>query len=69
MNNAIEPLGEANPLTIQTLYQVLTAASSNDQQQVKTGAQQLQNWEKQPGLYSLLQVGATIGIESSYLSS
>ncbi len=60
MNGAIELSGEANPLTIQTLYQALTSASSNDQQQVKTGAQQLQNWEKQPGFYSSLQVGATI---------
>ncbi len=60
MNGAFELSGQANPLTIQTLYQVLTSASSNNQQQVKTGAQQLQNWEKQPGFYSSLQVGTTI---------
>ena len=59
MNGAIELSGQANPLTIQTLYQVLTSASSTDQQQVKAGAQQLQNWEKQPGFYSSLQVEAT----------
>ena len=56
MNGPIEVSGEANPLTTQTLFRVLTSASSTHQQQVKTGAQQLQNWEKQPGFYSSLQV-------------
>ena len=60
MNGAIEVSGEANPLTVQTLYQVLTSASSTDQQQVKTGAQQLQNWEKHSGFYGSLQVRAAI---------
>lgn len=60
MNGAIELSGEANPLELQTLYQVLTSASSNNQQQVKTGTQQLQNWERQPGFYSSLQVGIII---------
>ena len=61
MNGVIELTGEANPLTIPTLFQVLSSASSIDQQQVQTGAQQLQNWEKQPGFYSSLQVGDFIG--------
>lgn len=55
MNFSIEV--EANqPLTIQTLYNVLASASSADPQQVLTGAQQLSNWEKQQGYYSSLQV-------------
>ena len=65
MNGAIEVSGEANPLTAQTLYQALTSASSTNQQQVKTGTQQLQNWEQQPGFHSSLQVRATM-IDSSF---
>lgn len=56
MNGAVELPGEANPLNLQTLYQVLTGASSADQQKVKTGTQQLHNWEKHSGYYSSLQV-------------
>jgi len=55
MNFAIEVPAEANPLTTQTLFHVLQSASSNDQQQVKTGTQQLQHWEVSPGFFSLLQ--------------
>jgi len=55
MNFAIEAPAEANPLTIENLHHVLQSASSNDQHQVQTGAQQLQNWEKSPGFYSSLQ--------------
>lgn len=53
---AIEVPAEANPLTTENLHRVLTSASSTDQQQLKTSAQQLQNWEKQSGYYSSLQV-------------
>ncbi|KAL9596999.1 MAG: hypothetical protein Q9219_005425 [cf. Caloplaca sp. 3 TL-2023] len=55
MNFTIEAPGEAVPLSIQTLYHTLAAASSTDPQQIKSGTQQLQNWEKQPGYYSSLQ--------------
>ena len=56
MTGAIELPPEANPLNPQTLYHILSAASSSDQQQVHTASQQLQNWEKQSGYYSALQV-------------
>ena len=72
MNGVIELPGEANPLNAQNLFQVLTSASSADQQQVKTGAQQLQNWEKQPGFYSSLQsvfVDTSLPVEVRYLSA
>lgn len=71
MNFAIEVPAEANPLTNQTLFHVLQSASSNDQQQVKTGAQQLQNWEKSPGFYSSLQslvLDKSLPFEVRYLS-
>ncbi|KAL8994224.1 MAG: hypothetical protein Q9169_005740 [Polycauliona sp. 2 TL-2023] len=55
MNFSIEVAGEANPLSLQTVYHTLTAASSSDPQQIKSGAQQLQNWEKQSGYYGHLQ--------------
>jgi len=71
MNFAIEAPAEANPLTIQTLYHVLQSASSNDQQQVKTGTQQLQNWERSPGFYSSLQslyIDYSLPVELRYLA-
>lgn len=71
MNFAIEVTAESNPLTTQTLYHVLQSASSNDQQQVKTGTQQLQNWEKSPGFYSSLQglyVNYSLPVELRYLA-
>lgn len=71
MNFAIEVPAEANPLTDQTLFNVLQSASSNDQQQVKSGAQQLQNWEKSPGFYSSLQsllLNNSLPFEVRYLS-
>ena len=71
MNFAIEVPAEANPLTGQTLFHVLQAASSNDQQQVKSGAQQLQNWEKYPFYYSSLQsilLNKSLPFEVRYLS-
>ena len=71
MSFAIEVPGEANPLTDQTLFHVLQSASSNDQQQVKSGAQQLQNWERTPGFYSSLQslyLNYSLPFEVRYLS-
>lgn len=71
MNFAIEVSAEANPLTDQTLFHVLQSASSNDQQQLKSGAQQLQNWEKSPGFYSSLQsilLNKSLPFEVRYLS-
>lgn len=55
MDFAIEAPGEANPLTTQTLLHILQSASSNDRQQITSGTEQLQNWEKTPGFYSGLQ--------------
>lgn len=71
MNFAIEVPAEVNPLTDQTLFHVLQSASSNDRQQIKSGAQQLQNWEKAPGFYSSLQslvLNKSIPFEVRYLS-
>lgn len=71
MNFAIEVSAEANPLTGNTLFHVLQSASSNDQQRVKSGAQQLHNWEKCPGFYSSLQsllLNDSLPYEVRYLS-
>lgn len=70
MSFAIEVPGEATPLSIQTLYHTLAAASSTYPQQIKSGTQQLQNWEKQSGYYSSLQsifVDASLPVEVRYL--
>ncbi|KAI4112467.1 MAG: hypothetical protein LQ345_006389 [Seirophora villosa] len=70
MNFTIEVPGEANPLSIQTLYHTLTAASSTDPQQIKSATQQLQNWEKQAGYYSSLQtifVDTSLPVQVRYL--
>lgn len=72
MNGIIELPGEANPLNNQNLFQVLTNAASANQQQVKTGTQQLQNWGKQPGFYSSLQsifIDTSLPVEVRYLSA
>ncbi|KAL6714153.1 hypothetical protein ACLMJK_008647 [Lecanora helva] len=55
MSFAIEVPAESVPLSTETLYKILQSSTSDDQQQVQTGAQQLQNWEKTPGFYSSLQ--------------
>lgn len=71
MSFAIEVPAEVNPLTTQNLYRVLQSASSNDQQQVKTGTQQLQNWERAPGFYSSLQslyIDHSLPLELRYLA-
>lgn len=52
---AIEAPAETNPLTENTLLQIIQAASSKDPQQVQTGTKQLQSWEKAPGFYKHLQ--------------
>lgn len=68
---AIEVPAEANPLTTENLHRVLTSASSTDQQQLKTSAQQLQNWEKQSGYYSALQsafIDLSLPTEVRYLA-
>ena len=49
-------------LAPQLLFQVVSAAASSDQQQVRNGTQQLQSWEKTGGYYSSLQ---TIFIDTS----
>ena len=70
MNFAIEVPGEANPLSAQNVFHTLAAAASNDQQQIKSGAQQLQNWEKKPGYHSLLQslfIDSSLPVEVRYL--
>lgn len=70
MSFAIEVPGEANPFSIQLLYRTLTAAASTDSQQIKSAAQQLQNWEKQPGYYSSLQtifIDTSLPLEVRYL--
>ena len=56
MIEAIELPSNANPLTPQILYHTLRSAVSTQQQQIQTGAQQLQQWETERGYYSLLQV-------------
>ncbi|KAL8986745.1 MAG: hypothetical protein Q9177_003989, partial [Variospora cf. flavescens] len=70
MSFSIEVPGEANPLSVQTLYHTLTAASSTDPQQIKSATLQLQNWEKQPGYYSSLQIiflDTSLPVEVRYL--
>ena len=70
-NDIFELPPEANPLNAHTLYNTLTSAASADQQQVRTGTQQLQNWEKHPGYYSSLQsvfVDKSLPVELRYLS-
>ncbi|KAI9762175.1 MAG: hypothetical protein M1835_008069 [Candelina submexicana] len=71
MDVPIELVPEANPLSTQNLFNTLQAASSPNQQQVRTGTQQLQNWETQKGYYSLLQtlfIDKSLPVESRYLA-
>ena len=72
MNFAIELPPEANPLNPQTLINILTKASSTDQQQVQTSTQQLQNWEREQGFYSSLQsvfLETSLPFEVRYLAA
>ena len=69
---AIELPPEANPLNAQNLLSTLTRASSNDQQQVKSATQQLQNWETEIGFYSSLQsafLDKSLPVEVRYLAT
>ncbi|KAJ5774329.1 Armadillo-like helical [Penicillium paradoxum] len=52
---AIEAQGETNPLSAQNVLNTLMLAASSSQQQVRTGTEQLQNWEKQAMYYTFLQ--------------
>lgn len=56
MAHVVELPGESNPLTPQNVLNALVLAASSTQQQVHTGTQQLQNWEKQENYYTSLQV-------------
>lgn len=56
MASMVELPGESNPLTVQNVLSALVQAASSTQQQVQTGGQQLQNWEKQEKYYTYLQV-------------
>lgn len=56
MAQVVELPGEANPMSLQNVLNALILAASSTQQQVQTGAQQLQNWEKQEKYFSFLQV-------------
>lgn len=60
MAQPIELAGEANPLTLQNVFNALVSAAGSTQMQVQTGAKQLQTWETQEGYYSLLQVRASL---------
>ncbi|KAL2001674.1 hypothetical protein VTN02DRAFT_1427 [Thermoascus thermophilus] len=71
MAHAVELAGEANPLTPQNVFNALVSAAGNTQQQVQTGAQQLQNWEKREQYYSFLQdifLDYSVPIEVRYLA-
>lgn len=56
MAQVIELPGEANPLSHENVLNAMILAASSTQQQVQTGTQQLQNWEKQEKYHSFLQV-------------
>ena len=71
-HGAIELPQESNPLNPQILYNVLTRATSTDQQQIQPASQQLQNWESQPGYYSSLQtvfIDKSLPLDVRYLSA
>ncbi|KAJ5629196.1 hypothetical protein N7528_002853 [Penicillium herquei] len=55
MSHAIEVAGEACPLSYQNVVNTLVMAASSNQQQVKMGTAQLQNWQKQASYHSFLQ--------------
>ncbi|GAB7366240.1 hypothetical protein MBLNU230_g7797t1 [Neophaeotheca triangularis] len=67
----VEVPGEANPLTENLLVHTLKSASSTDPQQIQTGTQQLQTWEKSPNYYVHLQsafVDRRLPVETRYLA-
>lgn len=68
---SIEVAGEANPLTENLLVQSLTSAASSDQQKIRVGSAQLQQWEKSPGYYKHLQsayLARELPVEIRYLA-
>ncbi|KAJ5130955.1 Armadillo-like helical [Penicillium bovifimosum] len=68
---AIEVQGEANPLSAQNVLNTLVQAASSSQQQVRSGTEQLQKWEKQGMYYSFLQgvfLDHTVPNEVRYLA-
>jgi len=54
---SIEAEGETVPLSVQDIFQTLvkTSGPSVTQQSLQISTKQLQNWERTPGYYSLLQ--------------
>ena len=67
----IEAPAEANPLTNEALYRVISRASSSDPTQIQTGTKQLQNWETLNGFYSGLQslyLDVSLPVEVRYLA-
>lgn len=56
MNGAFELPGEAAPLSPQQVLQALQAASSQQQNLIRSGTAQLQTWETERGYYPMLQV-------------
>ncbi|PYH43275.1 putative importin 11 [Aspergillus saccharolyticus JOP 1030-1] len=71
MASIVELAGEANPLTPHNVLNALVLAASSTQQQVQTGTQQLQNWEKQELYYTYLQdvfLDQSVPSEVRYLS-
>lgn len=52
---SIEAPAASNPMTADNVYRALLSAASNNQHQIQTGTQQLNNWEKTPGFFSTLQ--------------
>ncbi|KAL1846113.1 hypothetical protein Plec18167_003396 [Paecilomyces lecythidis] len=71
MAHPIEVAGEANPLTLQNVFNALVSAAGSTQIQVQTGTKQLHNWEKQEGYFSLLQdifVDYSVPAEVRYLA-
>lgn len=57
---AIEVPGEANPLALPNVIHALTTAGSSLPQQRQSGTAQLQEWGRQPGFHSLLQVSRSL---------
>ncbi|OJJ39480.1 hypothetical protein ASPWEDRAFT_180880 [Aspergillus wentii DTO 134E9] len=71
MAQVLELPGEANPLSHENVLNAMILAASSTQQQVQTGTQQLQNWEKQEKYHSFLQdifLDYSVPIEVRYLS-
>lgn len=52
---SIEAEGETNPLTVHDIFRVLSQISTGSNQALQVSAKQLENWERTPGYYSLLQ--------------